>query len=562
MRVSPAKRRQKPMGRLWPLLSLVLAARSCDSARFGLKGDLALPSTAFAGKDPLLLDLRGGDDSSVAPSSSKKKSNKKKNSKSKKKSSSGSVKTKKKATTKDDDDASSSGDGKGAINQAMEQDPAQALGDAIRSRADELRTNNPLLDRIDLSVYSVGLALGASDRPPQLQQLMTTTEEREDDDGGVAGSPSSVVASYFLKSHGGAHALQCVCSLLASSAGFASLMLPANSPLRRVLLKRTMLFAMTKHVAGLLGAALIAGRAIPDVGLRKARVWMEQLAADPVSQYVFYAACVLLWLPSNPTTPLFVSGDNSKSLSWIPSVLVLPILLREVVSTMLVISDVLVLWSASIQSSSDEEDDSGHEAIENLLQVSQKGINVVMSLLVTPSTWRSADPAERQRILAKLTSKVSLLLEVIVGLILTVDAMARMMQLVFGTTATSAKPALVSVIKRLICARIYLHFLWSRKRKINKLVVNIRGGSSQLPFYVLDVLLDPMAAMGLQQEKEAKNRPEVMAAEQQQYTAKSSSKGSKKKKKKKKSRQKKKSGVLKDLDWKDYVSIVLGLDED
>jgi hypothetical protein len=45
-----------------------------------------------------------------------------------------------------------------------------------------------------------------------------------------------------------------------------------------------MLFAMVKHVSGLLATTFLTARAIPDVGFREARVWMEQLAIDPVSQ--------------------------------------------------------------------------------------------------------------------------------------------------------------------------------------------------------------------------------------------------------------------------------------
>ena len=334
----------------------------------------------------------------------------------------------------------------------------------------------------------------------------------EEDDGGVEGSPTAVLVSYFLKSHGGAHALQCICSLLASSAAMASLVVPSKSRMQLVLLKRTMMFAMIKHVSGLLGASVVAAKAIPNVGLRKARVWMEQLARDPVSQYVFYTACMLLWLSSinnnTPSTAPFAGIVlSAERFPWIPFVIVGPILLREVVSTMLVISDVLVLWvtSSTCNESGGEDDsviNSTAQTMQMILAMSQKPINIIMCLLFTPSRWQAADSATRQELLAKLTSKVSLSLEIVVGLVMLADIVGRMVQFLFGT-ASGVKPSFLSVVQRLICVRLYLQFLWVRRRKISRLATKIRGGSARLPFYVLDVLLDPRAAMGLQSTRES-----------------------------------------------------------
>lgn len=399
-----------------------------------------------------------------------------------------------------------------------------------------MRSESPLLESIDQSIYSVGWALGASDRRRFDGIASDKSLEEDVDDGGMEGSPTSVLVSYFLKSHGGAHALQCLCSLLASSAGFAALFFPTKNPMKLVLLKRTMLFAMTKHVSGLFAAALLAARAIPEVGLRKARVWMEQLALDPVSQYVFYAACVLLWLPSSSAGIQKLLIVPVEKVSWVFLVLLGPILLREAVSTVLVISDVLVLWATSSSSvgAIDMEDEKANvtqqkvEAIQKLLQMSQSLVNAFMSLLVTPSKWRSADPAMRQQILAKLTSQISLALEVSVGAIFAIDAFFRSCQFVFGVTAPTNKPTFLEVVKRLICARIYIQFLWTRKRKINKLVTNIRGGSAQLPFYILDILIDPRSSMGLEKPK-----PKPSSIN---------------------------DGENRVLTWKDYAKIAMGLD--
>lgn len=352
-----------------------------------------------------------------------------------------------------------------------EKDAAQALGDAIRERADDLRQDSPL-DQIETSVRSLGWALGASDHD-------------NSDDAGVEIAATSVLAQYFLKSHGGAHAIQCLCSVLATVAGLGALLWPP--PLNSTLTKRCLFFAMTKHVSGLLAASLLTAKAIPEVGLRQARLWMEQLVRDPVSQYVFYCACLMVWLPPDPV------GCWWQSYPMVSMLLVGPVLLREVVSSALVVSDVLVLWSLG----------SSNNNLRHALSVAQSGVDVGMSLLVTPSVWRSASAAQKQAILAKLTSRVSLALEVAVGLLLALDATRGIVEFTFA--ASSKRPAFVPLVRRVLCTRLFLHFLWTRRRKISRLGVQIRGGAAQLPFYVLEVLLDPRKSMGL--EEAERRRP-------------------------------------------------------
>ena len=77
--------------------------------------------------------------------------------------------------------------------------------------------------------------------------------------------------NYFLKSHGGAHAIQCLCSALASLAGMAALVVKPTSPMRITLLQRTMLFAMMKHVSGLLASSVVAAKAIPEANVQNVR---------------------------------------------------------------------------------------------------------------------------------------------------------------------------------------------------------------------------------------------------------------------------------------------------
>jgi hypothetical protein len=366
------------------------------------------------------------------------------------------------------------------ISKALhEKDAAGALGDAIRARADQWR-QSPLLDRIDTSVSSVGWALGASDHHSASSANETTNAEEVA--AGVEATTTSVVAHYFLKSHGGAHAVQSLCSLLATLSGLGAVVFPRAYSL--VLLRRCMIFAMTKHLAGILAACVLTARAIPEIGLTQARQRLEDLVQDPVAQYVFYSACILFWLPAQwSDPPLWWQGYPVLSLLFTG-----PILLREVVSTVLVISDVLLLWAYS-----NKAGDETSGALVGLLHMSQSVINAGMSLLVTPSTWRSADSLQRQAILARLVSRASLALEVLVGLVLVADALLQATALGFS----AQRPRLSSVLKSMVCARLYLNFLWTRRRKIHKLATKLRGGAANLPLYVLTILLDPLEAMGL-----------------------------------------------------------------
>jgi hypothetical protein len=398
---------------------------------------------------------------------------------------------------------------KDAVNQALQQDAASALGDAIRDRA-EILLQDTLANSIEDSVCSIGWAMGSSDRRDSFS-----------DAGGVEVAPASVVVHYFLKSHGGAHALQTFCSVLAAVVGIAACWISNTSliDLKITLLRRCMMFAMIKHVAGLLGASLVAAQGIRNAAdFAKTRKLLQQLATDPVSQYVFYTACVLLWLPI-PTTKTKTMLDT-KSFWWqshrvVPFILTGPVVLREMISSALVVSDVLVLWACSSAS------DVG-STIKRLLSISQSIIDAFMSLLVSASTWRSSNASQRQAILAKLTSKISLFLELCVGIIFIIDSISGLLGFLF--TSSADRPGALEILKRLTCTRLYLQFLYTRRRKIQRLATTIRGGASQVPFYVLSVLMDPRSSIGLPKKKSS-------AKETDQWT------------------------------WGDYIRIALGFDE-
>ena len=342
------------------------------------------------------------------------------------------------------------------------------------------------------------------------------------DAGGVEASPSSVIANYFLKSHGGAHLLQSASSLLAMTCAMGSIFLTlkysstapdgaaGNAKWTLLLLRQAMIFAMIKHVSGLLASASLAAKAIPEIGISQSRKWMEDIVQKPVAQYVFYAALILLWLPSRSFI-LASTNEAAKSISttwwwprhrWMVSFLVGPILLRETVSNMLVISDILVLWNVS-----SKEDNA---VLEGILKYSQTIVNALMSLLVSPSKWRSANPAERQDILAGLVSKASLALETGVGGILVADSVVGCMRMIFGILG--GRLAWHEILTKIIVIRLYVHYLiYIRRKNLSTLATEMRGGAAQLPFWLLDTLNDPAKALGISKDEVSKKENEDLS---------------------------------------------------
>ena len=108
----------------------------------------------------------------------------------------------------------------------------------------------------------------------------------------------------------------------------------------------------------------------------------------------------------------------------------------------------------------------------------------------------------KQKLLATLVSKLSLLFELGTLAIIVIDAMRAFLD--FSTSSISTRPSVISIAKRLICARLYINFiLVRRKDKVIDLVNNLRGGGGMLyvPGRVLDTLLKPQKAMGLDWRK-------------------------------------------------------------
>jgi len=381
--------------------------------------------------------------------------------------------------------SSSKEDSKQSIAKALEEkDAAEALGDAVRSTAAEWRNAS--------AISSIGWAMGAVPL----------------EDPGVEAAPTAVVVHYFLKSHGGAHALQSACSALATAAGLLACVAPLK--MRCAVIQRCLMLAMVKYVSGLLAACLVTAKTIPVTGYREALSRMESLVDDPVAQYLFYTACTMLWMPTEPW----------HTRQWAVAALVGPVVLREAVSTAWVIADVLVLLTCSR-----EDIEKGGSALVGMA-------NAFLSILFTPARWRGATLPERQGMLAKRVSQLSLALEVAVGLIMTVDAFTGLVYWTMGLQlgGITARPNALGLFKRCICTRLYFQFLWNRRQKIQVLATDVRGGAAQFPMYVMQVLMDPAASMGLAVENKA-------SVDNSTST----------------------SGLL---SWKDYVKVALGLDED
>lgn len=241
---------------------------------------------------------------------------------------------------------------------------------------------------------------------------------------------------------------------------------------------------------------------------------IESLALDPVAQYLFYCALLLLWVggvtgsQNNNSAVTIPVGTKPNGLregiivslapwflrqnkGFLSTACILgPILLREAVSTLWVLSDVLVL----IQSTKSPT------RPYHTLTVGRSVVDAIMSILLTPSTWRNADAATRQKLLATLVGRTSLALEVGTGFILVYDACCAF--LAFSISSVEERPPCLNLVRRIVCARLYINFMWVRKKKIRTLLNQIRGGAMHVPGRVFDTLLEPGKAMGMEREED------------------------------------------------------------
>jgi len=360
---------------------------------------------------------------------------------------------------------------------------------------------------------SLSYAIGTSEQPHM----------HMDEGGGVEPPASAVIANYFLKSHGGVHGVQSLTSLLAVVFGIGTYFTPSsNLGLKVRLMQRTLICALAKHLSGFLAVATMSAGSIPDVGWRETRMRIESLALDPVAQYLFYCALLIVWMHGAVSS----SGGNTSKVAaaatatatatataavaavkvfpwWLKddkwralclTCIMVPILVREVVSTLWVIADVLVLYYSA----------KSPEASPFILKAGKGVVDAIMSLLLTPTQWRSANAAQRQKMLAKLVRRTSLGFEVGTCLILVYDAVRAFID--FSIAPVTSRPSILSVVKRIICARLIVNFMLVRRKKVLELVTEIRGGAMHVPGRVLDCLLEPSKALGLDDSVKGKEK--------------------------------------------------------
>jgi len=300
-----------------------------------------------------------------------------------------------------------------------------------------------------------------------------------------------------------------------------------NSTTKHQLLQQTLLLAMAKHVSALVGAVILGAQRIPTLGIRNARRHLELVAVDPVGQYLFYCSILVVWLGwfgggnggasgvefvsglrrsvisiqntasaavaggaenaeveamsqlldvlSQSSPPWFFSQSHGGAI--IPIIMLTPILLREVISIIWVVSDVLSLaftTSGGITG----------KFCQGILSTARSILDAFMSIVISSDQWRKADSFQRQRTLARLVSQISLVLEVIVGAVLFGDAIQAFWGFSFGGGATSGamvgtRLPLKIVVGKMACAHLYINFLLSRRRKIHALVGSIRSRNNE-----------------------------------------------------------------------------------
>jgi len=303
--------------------------------------------------------------------------------------------------------------------------------------------------------------------------------------------------------------------------------------IKLALIRRTLFFAGLKHISGILSGVIVSARQIPQLGLTQVRQAIEELIQDPVAQYFFYCTLILFWIGIPPdiskdfkiSSPYSITEKNtmdissswssipwwlqsSSSSSQVPSTttmskknqkrqgnvinslatlsIVGPIFIREFVSIIWVLSDVLVILS------------SNQPMAFQVWKFCGSIVDAGMSVVFTPSVWRQSNLVTRQKLLAELVSRISLLFEVIMGILIVVDALKSFWTVSLAPLST--RSSFWHLVQRLVCAKLYIQFLLVRKQRISELISIIRGGAVYLPDKVLDTLLDPKKAMGLDME--------------------------------------------------------------
>ena len=285
---------------------------------------------------------------------------------------------------------------------------------------------------------------------------------------------------------------------------------------------------MARYITGMVGAILLSASSIPQLGVRNVRRHLELTASDPIGQYLFYTALLVVWMGmfgggsgggkmsdyvsalkksvisimNESAASAATTTDDSTTVAqllntlsqqpppWFlsnggvftPLLILGPILLREIISIIWVFSDVLTL---AIKSS----DGMTGKLFSGMLTTCRATLDAFMSILLSSDKWRKADSFQRQRHLSKLVSRTSLIMELIVGILLLGDAIQVSWTFAFGNVSTTGVVAgrvpFKTVLGKIICAHLYLNFIKSRRKKIARAVIgSVRGGGTQMNYDV------------------------------------------------------------------------------
>jgi len=346
------------------------------------------------------------------------------------------------------------------LSDHLKVDVAENMGRVIRDSKDQLLSDpDPSLTRIH-TLHSLSAGLGNSSPP-----TFSATDKLLDR---APPTLPAALLNYLLRSHGNAYPLQTAASALAVF--YASAALCTVDPGRATaFFRRCNAAALARHASGLIGAAVLAARGIRGEtargvrgeGLSRVKSRMEELSAGAVGQYLF--ACSLLVLWAGCADPKWMVRRISIF------VLLAPVLMREATNVLWTIGDILGIMAHT------EGEDGRVGGRRRLMQFILEAVDRALGLILGPLTWRKASAIERQRILAKLIKRISLVAELATAGILTTDGIQSIMSVVMVPSQDQPTISISLIVQKILYIRLYVNFLQAKSRSVSDLAQNLKG---------------------------------------------------------------------------------------
>jgi len=383
---------------------------------------------------------------------------------------------------------------------------ADSMRQAILDRAHILRNDPPFLNNAqhapayDISIHSIGYGMGMTPLPKyprpkkrkaevakyNEEELSTRVDILLETDLAMEDLRSAILANYIFQSHGGTHLLQTMASILASLTGISACILalsndPKEMQMCFLLLKQCAAMGMIKHGMGVIGMVLLSARNIPQQGLYQTRRVVEQLVQSredgAVTRYLFYCSWLVLW--SGNERPWYLSSIVPPAARLLTTLCLLgPILLREIIHVIWVLSDVLKILSS--YTPPNNRKDLASSISKAILSLTSASIDQIMNPLLRSfvagdetTPWTHAHAIQKQKILAVGITKFSGLLELYTAFLVGLDVTSMFLQFVgfvpeqllvgildANTSTLRPKPAIPTLIKSALLARLYLNFLF------------------------------------------------------------------------------------------------------